>query len=152
MPRNPPLQSASQALGGMSEWLKEMDCKSIGSAYAGSNPAPPTTGLRAGKHADVAQLVEHLHGKEGVRGSSPLVGSLRCFVFDRRCSRRATWIPRSRSCAALPLGEPYGDPGVAYFGLRNAVMPLGDTFVEVVSPIGEGTAAGRFLDRRGDGP
>jgi hypothetical protein len=52
---------------------------------------------------------------------------------------------------ALALGEPYSDPGVAYFGLRNAVMPLGDTFVEVVSPVGEGTAAGRFLDRRGDG-
>jgi hypothetical protein len=28
-------------LGGMSEWLKEMRCKRIGSAYAGSNPAPP---------------------------------------------------------------------------------------------------------------
>lgn len=54
--------------------------------------------------------------------------------------------------AALPLGEPYADPGVAYFGLRNAVMPLGDTFVEVVSPVQAGTAAGRFLDRRGDGP
>ena len=27
--------------------------------------------------ADVAQLVEHLHGKEGVRGSSPRVGSRR---------------------------------------------------------------------------
>ena len=53
--------------------------------------------------------------------------------------------------SALPLGEPYADPGVAYFGLRNAVMPLGDTFVEVVSPVQEGTAAGRFLDRRGDG-
>jgi glyoxalase-like protein len=53
--------------------------------------------------------------------------------------------------AALPLGEPYADPGVAYFGLRNAVMPLGDTFVEVVSPVRENTAAGRFLDRRGDG-
>ena len=26
----------------MSEWLKEMGCKPIGSAYAGSNPAPPT--------------------------------------------------------------------------------------------------------------
>src|SRR5215218_2850732 len=52
---------------------------------------------------------------------------------------------------ALPLGEPYADPGVAYFGLRNAVMPLGDTFVEVVSPAQEGTAASRFLDRRGDG-
>jgi Glyoxalase-like domain len=52
---------------------------------------------------------------------------------------------------SLPLGEPYADPGVAYFGLRNAVMPLGDTFVEVVSPVEDGTAAGRFLDRRGDG-
>jgi len=51
----------------------------------------------------------------------------------------------------LPLGEPYADPGVALFGLRNAVMPLGDTFVEVVSPVLDGTAAGRFLDRRGDG-
>jgi len=53
--------------------------------------------------------------------------------------------------AALPLGEPYADPGVGLFGLRNAVMPLGDTFVEVVSPVQEETAAGRFLDRRGDG-
>jgi hypothetical protein len=52
---------------------------------------------------------------------------------------------------ALPLGDPYADPAVAYFGLRNAVMPLGDTFVEVVSPVEENTAAGRFLDRRGDG-
>jgi Glyoxalase-like domain len=54
--------------------------------------------------------------------------------------------------AKLPLGEPYADPGVGLFGLRNAVMPLGDTFVEVVSPVQDGTAAGRFLDRRGDGP
>ena len=28
--------------GGMSEWLKETGCKPVGSAYAGSNPAPPT--------------------------------------------------------------------------------------------------------------
>jgi hypothetical protein len=53
--------------------------------------------------------------------------------------------------AALPLGEAYADPDVAHFGLRNAVMPLGDTFVEVVSPAQAGTAVGRFLDRRGDG-
>jgi len=53
--------------------------------------------------------------------------------------------------AALPLEEPYADPGVALFGLRNAVMALGDTFIEVVSPTRGGTAAGRFLDRRGDG-
>src|SRR3712207_1913086 len=50
---------------------------------------------------------------------------------------------------ALPLGEPFHDPGVGHFGLRNAVMALGDTFVEVVSPVQEGTTAGRYLDRRG---
>jgi hypothetical protein len=39
-----------------------------------SRSAATTVGL--GLRADVAQLVEHLHGKEGVRGSSPLVGLL----------------------------------------------------------------------------
>lgn len=53
--------------------------------------------------------------------------------------------------SALPLGEPFTDPGVALFGLSNAVMALGDCFVEVVSPIQDGTAAGRFLDKHGDG-
>jgi hypothetical protein len=51
--------------------------------------------------------------------------------------------------AELGLGEPYADPGVGYFGLRNAVFALGDTFLEVVSPREPGTAAGRILDRRG---
>ena len=49
----------------------------------------------------------------------------------------------------LGLGTPYADPGVAIFGLRNAVFPVGDTFLEVVSPEKEGTSAGRLLDRRG---
>ena len=51
--------------------------------------------------------------------------------------------------SALGLGAPFRDPGVAAFGLRNAVMALGDTFVEVVSPTRDGTAAGRHLDRQG---
>ena len=51
--------------------------------------------------------------------------------------------------ARLGLGAPFHDPNVAHFGLRNAVMALGDTFVEVVSPVQEGTAAGRHLDRLG---
>jgi hypothetical protein len=49
----------------------------------------------------------------------------------------------------LPLGEPFRDPAVGAFGLQNAVMALGDTFVEVVSPVEAATAAGRHLDRRG---
>jgi hypothetical protein len=52
---------------------------------------------------------------------------------------------------ALGLGEPFRDPGVGAFGLANAVFALGDCFLEVVSPMQEGTAAGRYLDRHGDG-
>lgn len=51
--------------------------------------------------------------------------------------------------AVLDLPAPYHDPGVAIFGLRNAVLPVGDTFLEVVSPVEAETAAGRYLQRRG---
>jgi hypothetical protein len=53
---------------------------------------------------------------------------------------------------ALDLDEPFRDPGVGEFGLQNAVFALGDCFLEIVSPIQEGTAAGRHLQRHsGDG-
>jgi hypothetical protein len=50
---------------------------------------------------------------------------------------------------ALGLGEPFSDPAVGAFGLRNAVFALGDTFLEVVCPVVSDTAAGRLLARRG---
>jgi hypothetical protein len=50
---------------------------------------------------------------------------------------------------ALELGEPYRDPDIAVFGLRNAVFAVGDCFLEVVSPAQPQTAAGRQLDRLG---
>ncbi len=49
----------------------------------------------------------------------------------------------------LGLAAPYRDPGVAEFGLANAVYAVGDAFAEVVSPTRAGTTAGRYLDRRG---
>jgi Glyoxalase-like domain len=50
---------------------------------------------------------------------------------------------------ALGLDEPFRDPGVAEFGLRNAVFALGDCFLEIVSPTQPDTAAGRYLQRHG---
>ena len=50
----------------------------------------------------------------------------------------------------LSLPEPFHDPGVKEFGLENAVFPVGDTFLEVVAPIAQNTAAGRYLQRHGD--
>jgi hypothetical protein len=49
----------------------------------------------------------------------------------------------------LDLNEPYRDPGVGLFGLQNAVFALGDAFLEIVSPVQEGTSAGRYLQRQG---
>jgi hypothetical protein len=49
---------------------------------------------------------------------------------------------------ALDIAVCFNDPSVAEFGLHNALLTVGDQFIEVVSPIRDGTAAGRLLDRR----
>jgi hypothetical protein len=49
----------------------------------------------------------------------------------------------------LHLDVAFEDPAVGAFGLRNAVLPIGTQFLEVVSPTRDGTAAGRQLDRMG---
>ena len=49
----------------------------------------------------------------------------------------------------LGLGPAYADPGVGKYGLENQVWPIGDTFLEVVSPKEAGTTAGRLIDKRG---
>ncbi len=60
--------------------------------------------------------------------------------------------PVNDLCAVLDLQIAYRDPGVEAFGLHNALLPIGDTFLEVVSPLRPDTSAGRLLDRRkGDG-
>jgi catechol 2,3-dioxygenase-like lactoylglutathione lyase family enzyme len=51
--------------------------------------------------------------------------------------------------AILGLDYAYDDPGVGAFGLKNAVFPVGETFLEVVSPKQAGTTAGRLLEKRG---
>lgn len=59
----------------------------------------------------------------------------------------------SELSSSLGLRVAYRDPAVAVFGLHNAVMPVGNQFLEVVSPLPGGqatsTAAGRHLDRLG---
>jgi hypothetical protein len=46
----------------------------------------------------------------------------------------------------------FRDPGVAHFGLENALFPVGNQLLEVVAPVRENTAGGRYLERRkGDG-
>jgi len=43
------------------------------------------------------------------------------------------------------------DPGVEKFGLKNFLMPIGHSFIEVVAPFQDATAGGRYLEKRGSG-
>jgi hypothetical protein len=52
--------------------------------------------------------------------------------------------------AIMGLNVCYRDGNVAKYGLRNALLPVDTTLLEVVAPLQPGTAAGRFLDRNGD--
>lgn len=47
----------------------------------------------------------------------------------------------------LGLAVAFRDERTARYGLENMIFPIGTSFLEVVVPTREGTAAGRFLDR-----
>ena len=54
--------------------------------------------------------------------------------------------------AILGLEVCFVDKSVIEFGLENSLMPVGNNFIEVVAPVQENTAGGRYLKRRnGDG-
>ena len=53
--------------------------------------------------------------------------------------------------SALGVRDGFNDPGVAAFGLENVVYSVGESFVEVVVPVEDDTAAGRTIDRQGEG-
>ena len=61
-------------------------------------------------------------------------------------------LPYGRDTLAtlLQLDAPFRDPGVAEFGIDNAVFAFGDQFIEVISPLRPDTACGRHLARSGD--
>jgi catechol 2,3-dioxygenase-like lactoylglutathione lyase family enzyme len=69
----------------------------------------------------------------------------------RQIALVATDLAAARADISSVLGLDYAfdDPGVGKYGLRNAVFPIGDTFLEVVSPKEAGTTAGRLLEKRG---
>ena len=55
-------------------------------------------------------------------------------------------------CAIFDLEVSYRSKGNDRLGIRNGLIPVGPTFIEVVAPIRDDSAASRFLQRRkGDG-
>jgi hypothetical protein len=59
---------------------------------------------------------------------------------------------RDELVEVLDLSPCASDPHAESFGLENVLIPVGTSFLEIVSPIQQGTTAGRYLARRnGDG-
>ncbi|MFI5321539.1 MAG: VOC family protein, partial [Myxococcota bacterium] len=52
-------------------------------------------------------------------------------------------------CDVLGVEVAFNDPGVGVFGLENGVIPIGETFLEVVSPVRPNATAARWIERRG---
>jgi hypothetical protein len=69
--------------------------------------------------------------------------------------RQICLVARELSPAIADLRDVLGidpcfvDEGVGVFGLENTLLCVGRNFLEVVAPVRDGTAAGRYLDRRG---
>jgi hypothetical protein len=51
--------------------------------------------------------------------------------------------------AAFGLKIAYRDPLIIHYGLKNALLPVGGEFIEVLQPVREDASAARFLARRG---
>ncbi len=86
-----PCPAAAPRLGGMSEWLKETGCKPVGSAYAGSNPAPSI--VRAGARSRRTGHPAHRSGPRArmracFSRSRPLAAMLRAARPRRRPGAR----------------------------------------------------------------
>ena len=56
---------------------------------------------------------------------------------------------RADAEAIFGVGHAHEDPGVARYGLRNAVYRLGNTFLELLTPIADSTTVGRLLAKQG---
>lgn len=69
--------------------------------------------------------------------------------------RQIALVAEDLQSAAADIGNVLGleacftDPGVKVFGLKNTLWPIGSQFIEVVTPIEDGTAGGRYIERRG---
>jgi len=71
--------------------------------------------------------------------------------------RQIAVVAEDLRAASLDIGNILGveachiDPGVGAFGLKNTLWPIGSQFLEVVTPTRDGTAGGRYMERRGGG-
>jgi hypothetical protein len=118
--------------GGVSEWLKETGCKPVGSAYAGSNPAPA--------------IAKQTHGQTGKHQASTEEPSARA---GSTRTAKATIHEQERLLASARVG---GAPGWRGFTARTSRCSVraGGYSPSRTTPMGT-AATGRSPTRRSAG-
>jgi hypothetical protein len=103
--------------------------------------------------------VRHRRHARSIRGQgrktqTKIQGTVRRLIMWLRlrqlalvANKLAPVVDELKTVFGLEVG--YRDPGVKVFGLENALLPVGSQFIEIVAPIKDGTAGGRYLERRG---
>ena len=78
-----------------------------------------------------------------------------CYSTNIMRLRQLVFVSKERDrlakeiCDVFDLKEAYNDPGLISFGLENVLIPLNDTFFEIVTPVQENTTAERFFEKTG---
>jgi hypothetical protein len=57
----------------------------------------------------------------------------------------------SEICASFGLQVAFRDPALEAYGMRNAILPVADAFIEVAGPTRDDVPAARYLERHGPG-
>lgn len=57
----------------------------------------------------------------------------------------------NKICEELDTYVTFRDPSLKGFGLQNVLLPVGGSFLEIVSPITKNVTADRYLNKYGDG-
>ena len=104
--------------GRLPEWPKGTVCKTVGSAYVGSNPTPATT-------CEDGPLAANSRARRAVLRCPGTYAVCRCAPW--RCSRRRFW-PRCLTCRAW--ASPPGDR----WRLRSLAQPTASPLGETLGP------------------
>jgi catechol 2,3-dioxygenase-like lactoylglutathione lyase family enzyme len=130
--------------------LADMPALGAGARKSVRVQVPPPAPMQPQQEVGHAPLEPRYGGRTSLHGRvlmpDPLPGPRlrQVALVAHDCEKTATALQET-----FGWPDPFHDPGVGEFGLTNAVFPVGDTFVEVVSPVQPDTTAGRYLARRG---
>ena len=97
----------------------------------------------------LAQAVQAAKDATGGAVWCAIGAAMQAYLRLRQICLATDDLPRAAAdiIAIFGVGLAHEDPDLAAYGVRNAVFPFGLSFIELVAPVREDTAAARFVRR-----